>query len=216
MTQILETKYSQQAIQQKRLKIYKQLMLQSANIKIGAITAISTADLYSLFELYDSVFFKNWFKESFKGLIHFSLSRRMTKSAGSTLCPKHANTEIQKLPVFEIRIGVDFFFNYHLAEGSKKVCGINTNSSLEALQLVFEHELCHVLEFIHFNDSNCSGERFKAIAGNLFGHTDSHHQLPTHKKIAYQKLGLKVGDPVSEYSDGFEPLNPMQRAMQSK
>jgi hypothetical protein len=177
-------------------------MQQSPNIKDGTISTISTADLKLLFELYDQVFLENWFKESFKGKLKFSLSRRMTKSAGLTLCPKNVDKISPEELVIEIRIGVDFFFHYGLIKGSKSVCGVKTSSSLEALQLVFEHELCHVLEFINFKRSNCSGERFKAIANNLFGHTESYHKLPTHKQIAMQKLGLKIGDTVTFNSEG--------------
>ena len=91
MTKILEMKYPRQVIQQKRHEIQQQLMLQSAAIKSEAITSISTADLYSLLELYDSRFFENWFRDSFRGTLHFSLSKRMTKSAGVTRCQKQAN-----------------------------------------------------------------------------------------------------------------------------
>jgi hypothetical protein len=186
----------------KREEISKLLMQQSPNIRSGVINTISTADLELMFWLYDQTFFENWFKKSFKGKIKFSLSRRMTKSAGLTLCPKNIDKVKPEDLVIEIRIGVDFFFHYGLVEGSKMVCGVKTSNSLEALQLVFEHELCHVIEFIHFKESNCSGNRFKTIANNLFGHTESYHKLPTHRQIAKQKLGLNIGDTVSFTFDG--------------
>jgi hypothetical protein len=126
----------------------------------------------------------------------------MTKSAGLTLCPKNIDKAKPEELVIEIRIGVDYFFQYGLVEGCKTVCGVKTSDSLEALQLVFEHELCHVMEFIHFKESNCGGERFKAIASNLFGHTESYHKLPTHRQIANQKLGLNIGDTVSFTFEG--------------
>jgi hypothetical protein len=126
----------------------------------------------------------------------------MTKSAGLTLCPKNIDKAKPEELVIEIRIGVDYFFQYGLVEGCKTVCGVKTSDSLEALQLVFEHELCHVMEFIHFKESNCRGERFKAIASNLFGHTESYNKLPTHRQIANQKLGLNIGDTVSINFEG--------------
>ena len=98
--------------------------------------------------------------------------------------------------VFEIRIGVDFFLNYGLLTKSNIVCGLKANSSLEALLLVFEHELCHVIEFLLFNKSSCKGARFKVIAGNIFGHIDSYHKLPTNKQIANKVYGFKIGDSV--------------------
>lgn len=202
MLDILKTKRNKDDIDSKREAISKFFMLKSANITNGTISTISTADLKLLFQLYDQVFFENWFKDCFKGKLRFSLSRRMTKSAGITLCPKNMDKIKPEDLVIEIRIGVDFFFHYGLVEGSKTVCGVKTSSSLEALQLVFEHELCHVIEFIHFKESNCSGDRFKAIAGNLFGHTESYHKLPTHKQIASHKFGLNLGDTVSFTFEG--------------
>jgi len=174
----------------------------SDNINSKTINTMSAADLKLLFQLYDEVFLENWFKEGFKGKLRFSLSRQMTKSAGLTRCPKNINTIKPEELVIEIKIGVDFFFHYNMLEGSKAVGGVDTGSSLEALQLVFEHELCHVIEFIHFSKSNCRGERFKTLAGNLFGHTESHHKLPTHKQIANEKLGLNIGDDVAFTFEG--------------
>lgn len=202
MLDILKTKSTSYDVKNKRQEIAKILMQQSSNINSGAITTISTADLNSLFLLYDQIFFENWFKESFKGKMKFSLSRRMTKSAGLTRCPKNVDKIKPEELTIEIRIGVDFFLQYGLVKGSKTVCGVKTNNSLEALQLVFEHELCHVIEFIHFKRSSCKGKRFKVIANNLFGHTESYHKLPTSKQIANQKLGLRIGDTVKFNYEG--------------
>lgn len=197
MLNIINNKQQKDDIDRKREEIAKYLILKSADIKNGTISAISIDDLKLLFELYDRVFFQNWFKDNFKGKIKFSISGRMTKSAGKTLCPKNIDRIKQEDLVIEIRIGVDFFSHYGCIKGSNVVCGINTSNSLEALLLVFEHELCHVIEFIHFKKSSCSGNRFKTIAGNLFGHTESCHRLPTYRKIAKQKLGLRLGDTIS-------------------
>lgn len=202
MINILKTKRNKDDIAVKREEIAKLLMLKSPNIKNRSVNTLSTGDVKLLFQLYDEVFFENWFKECFKGKIKFSLSRRMTKSAGLTLCPKNIDKIRPEDLVIEIRIGVDFFFHYGLIEGGKMVCGIKTGNSLEALQLVFEHEICHVIEFLCFKESRCSGDRFKAMASDLFGHTESYHKLPTHRQIANQKLGLNIGDTVSFTFEG--------------
>ena len=202
MFDILNSRLYKDDICKKREEINKLLRVKSDNLKSGAISTISTSDLRLLFMLYDQIFLGNWFKDCFKGKFKFSLSRQLTKSAGLTRCPKNIDKIEPEELVIEIKIGVDFFFHYGLVEGSKTVGGLKTNNSLEALQLVFEHELCHVIEFIHFNRSNCSGKRFKEIAGNLFGHTESYHKLPTHRQIANQKLGLNIGDTVSFTFEG--------------
>ena len=202
MSDILSIRLTGHDIDNRRKEISKLLAAESTTIKNETITSLSTADLNLLFQLYDRLFLENWFKHNYRGKLKFSLSRRMTKSAGLTLCPKNMDRIKPEDLVIEIRIGVDFFFHYGLVEGGKTVCGIKASSSLDALQLVFEHELCHVIEFILFKRSNCRGKRFKTIAGNIFGHTESYHMLPTNRQIARQKLGLKIGDPVSFTFEG--------------
>lgn len=202
MLDILRTKRDKKDIAVRREEISRLLMQSSPNMSNGTISALSVADLQLLFQLYDRIFFQGWFKEHFKGKLKFSLSRRMTRSAGLTLCPKNIDKIKPEQLIIEIRIGVDLFFQYGVVEGSKTVCGIDTCDSLKALQLVFEHELCHVLEFIYFKKSSCKQERFKTMANNLFGHTESYHKLPTNRQIANQKLGLNIGDTVSFTFEG--------------
>jgi len=197
MLEILKIQKSTEEIQCKRTQMAEQLMQKSSGIKSPQLTSISTVDLQLLFELYDETFFQNWFQNHFNGKMKFSLSRKMTNSAGKTLCPKNISKIKPGDLVLEIRIGVDFFLYYGQLAKSNTVCGLKTTNSLEALLLVFEHELCHVLEFLLFGKSSCKGVRFKTMAGNMFGHTDSYHKLPTNKQIANKVFGLKIGDAVS-------------------
>ncbi len=201
---VLKIVYSQNTVDKKRKQISYILREKSSNIKTEAIGFISTADLSILFQLYDEIFLNSWFENNYRGKTRFSVSRRMTKSAGKTLLPSNINKVSPKELVIEIRIGIDFFLNYGEILDEKFVCGIQTDTALEALQIVFEHEICHVLEFIHFHESKCSGNRFKALAKNLFGHRESYHRLPTHRQIASQKYGLKIGDRVSFVFEGRE------------
>jgi len=202
MFDILAAKLQSDIIKNKRREISGLLMKKSKNIKSETVSALSAADLDILFGLYDEIFFENWFKQNYKGKLKFSVSRRMTRSAGLTRCPRNINGIRPEELVIEVKIGVDFFFHYGLVEGSGTVGGIDTGSSLEALQLVLEHELCHVVEFILFGSSSCKGERFRTMAGNLFGHTESCHKLPTHRQIAFSALGLKIGDSISFNYEG--------------
>lgn len=202
MLDILDIKLNKNDIEEKRRKISMLLMQKSNNIKGGTINAISVADLENLFQLYDEVFFENWFGQNYQGRLKFSISRQMTKSAGLTRCPRNINSIKSEELVIEIKIGIDFFLHYGLIEGSKTVGGIDTRNSLEALQLVFEHELCHVIEFMHFGRSSCKGKRFRALAGNLFGHTESCHKLPTNRQIVNDKLGISIGDTVTFNYEG--------------
>ena len=189
--------YDNKTIENKRKYIAKEFMKLSTNIKSKTIKEISTMDLTILFELYNQVFLNNQLTDEFPGSFKFSLSTRMTRSAGATRCPKNMSKMEPEDVVIEFRFGVDFFLDYEGVEKSKIVCGIETNYALEALQLVFEHEICHGIEFTYFHQSSCKGKRFKTLANNLFGHTSSFHQLPTIKELAREKLGLKIGDQVT-------------------
>lgn len=202
MFDIINTKLDCKSIDHRRKEVLSAFLQRSPNIREAAITSISSSDLELLYKLYDEIYLEGWFVNAYKGRLRFSLSRRMTKSAGLTLCPRNISRIKPEEVVIEIRIGVDFFFHYGLVGGNKAVCGIKTNSSLEALLLVFEHELCHAIEFINYKKSSCKAQRFKTLAANLFGHTDSCHRLPTNRQIATQKLGLRIGDTVSFDSKG--------------
>ncbi len=194
---MIEYTYDNKTIENKRKAIAKEFMKLSKNIKNSTIKEISTGDLAILFELYDQGFLNNRLRDEFPGNFKFSLSSRMTRSAGLTRCPKNISEIKPEDVLIEFRFGVDFFFQYELSNRSKMVCGIETSHALEALQLVFEHEICHGIEFIYFHQSSCKGKRFKTLANNLFGHISSYHQLPTNKELAREKLGLQIGDQIS-------------------
>lgn len=196
MNELISKKLAAQVIINRRAKVARLLIEVSPNIRSGTIELISAADLELLFDLYDRIFFEGTFASRFKGKFKFSLSSRMTRSAGKTICPKNIERCKPEDLTIEIRIGVELLFQYDSIEGNKKVGGISTANSLEALQLVFEHELCHAIELLCFHKTSCRGVRFKTIANNLFGHTESYHELPTFRQIAAQRLGAKPGDTV--------------------
>ena len=188
--------YVDATIKAKRKTVTEGILKESTNINSVKISSIGVLDLRILYEYYNRIFLDNWFKNNFKGQILYELSRRMTKSAGITKCPKNISHLKPEQVQITICIGVDFFFKFDHLEGSKNVCGIEAHNSLEALQIVFEHELIHAIEFLMFHTSNCNEQRFKATAKNLFGHTQSHHQMPTNREIASEKLGINIGDKV--------------------
>lgn len=202
MQDIIKKKKNSEEIRKTRAQVLQLFYNGSENISSSTIEIISPRDLELLLDLYDRLFFHHWFKTNFKGKLKFSLSTRMTRSAGLTFCPKNIDKLKSEELVLEIRIGVDFFFRYADIAGNKKVGGIGTNNSVDALLLVFEHELCHVIEYLLYHKSSCRGSHFKEIASNLFGHTESYHSLPTHRQIASERLGYKLGDTVSFTSAG--------------
>lgn len=189
-----DIKFMQKTIIDKRLTVRKLFISKSDNINSGEIVCISNADLELLFDLYDKCFFDEYFKNNFKGTLLFSLSKKMTRAAGKTIVPKNLSVLERKKEKYEIRMGINFFFEYNETKGEKKVSGISTKDALEAFQIVFEHELCHFLEFYIFKKSSCKKDRFKTLAKNIFGHTESYHALPSKKEIVGEKYNLHVGD----------------------
>ena len=194
--------YRPAEISAKREKVRRALLKDSPHLDGGRISRIEQSDLERLFYLYDHIFFKGYFLNRFSGQIRFSLSPRMTKSAGKTICPQNIKALSPQEENYELRISVLLLFSYGSLEGDKMVGGIKTRDSLEALQLVFEHEICHLIELHCFKKTSCRQARFRSMAGNLFGHTESYHQLPHGAEIAQVKYGLAVGDRVSFQVEG--------------
>ena len=183
-------------IEKHRKIIADKLMKESCNVKDTTINKISNVDLEILFKHYDEIFFGSSFKNNFKGKMRFSFSKRMTRSAGITKCARNITSIKDEDINIEICMGIDFFFKYDQLERTKTVCGIETKNSLEALQIVFEHELCHAMEIVNYRNSSCKIKRFKDFAYKVFGHTESHHQMPTNREIAKAKHGIGIGDNV--------------------
>jgi hypothetical protein len=202
MTELNLIKYEEKIIIQKRLHVREQFIISSKNIKNGNIEVISEQDLKLLFYLYDSVFLEYYFKFNFKGIIKLKMSRQMTKSAGITKTPRSIAVIPPEKQQFEIKISLDFLFDYYESMREKSVCGIITNDPLDVLMLVFEHEICHVIEFHVFKYSSCKKERFKTMANNIFKHKESYHKLPTNSELILSKYGIKPNDKVSFEYEG--------------
>lgn len=195
-------RYSPAQITAKREKVRRELIGRSGHLSGGRITCICRRDLKVLFDLYDEVFFRDYFQRYFQGKLIFSLSPRMTRNAGMTLYSRNLSSLSPQEERYDIRIGVNLFFNYERLERDKVVNGIKTRDGLEALLLVFEHELCHLVELHCYRESSCRRERFQTLAFNIFGHVESCHQLPLMPEIAAAEYDLSVGDQVSFQGDG--------------
>lgn len=200
--QLLQLQYPEAEIKKKREKVRRGLLSDSKNISGGKITSMAQSDLVLFFKLYDEIFLDNYFRDNFEGKLSFKLSTRMTSNAGKIVSPKNLKSLTPDKEHHEIRIGIDFFFSYYDLNRDKKVNGIITKDSLEAFQLVFEHELCHLIELHFFRESNCKKPGFAEISYNLFGHTATYHMLPTAGELAAEKYGFNAGDEVSFNHEG--------------
>jgi len=194
---LIKIRFNSGEIKERREKVRERILTSSNNIKNGIITKVLEEDLKIIFDQYDTYFLNNYFKNNFLGNIKFSFSKRMTRSAGLTIVPKNIAYLKQEEEIYEIRIGINFFLRYYDINREKKVNGIITSDALNALQLVFEHEMCHIIEFYVFKNSSCKKQRFRIISKNIFGHQGVYHGLPTNSEISKIQFGFKIGDKVS-------------------
>ncbi|MDF2676935.1 MAG: hypothetical protein K0Q97_1249 [Bacillota bacterium] len=190
-------KYDLNTIDEKRNIIKNKLFENSANIKQVDFTQICNSDLYLLYKLYDEIFFNSWFAENFKGKITFKFSKQLTRAAGNTTTKKHIEKIKPEEVEFQIKISLNHLFNFDKIDRDKYVGGIQAKSKLHSLMLVFEHEICHVIEFLICKKSSCKKEPFKKLIFNLFGQNESTHKLVTSREASFAEYGLVVGNKVT-------------------
>jgi hypothetical protein len=193
----LDIKYTKEQIVEKRELVRNKLLLASENITDGQLKCVADSDLYILYNLYDEIFLNHYFRDQFKGKLKFLFSRQLTSSGGLTRCIYNLSKVKPQDYSFEIKIAVNFLFDYNKTNRDKIVNGYTTKDALDAMLLIFEHELCHVIEFLHTNKSSCKKQPFKTMASELFAHTDVYHGLPTKREISTIEYGIKVGQKVS-------------------
>ena len=197
--ELSETKFSQEEIDEKRKKVYDEIMkevkeeITNDNYK----DLLKDKEIKLMFESYDKHFFDN----KLSGLSKESdcqwvicWNNRCTKTAGRQRCRKDGNCKI-----IEIELSAKVFVNVinkMIKEGKDFVFSDDKNkcdSILTCLQLTFEHELIHGLQDCFCGDwmykngpGDWSGKTgpgsghsktFMSILNNKFGHVDFRHKL---------------------------------------
>lgn len=200
--EILKIKYAIKEIQEKRSLISNLILNSIKNISENNLENITEDHIRILFKNYDHYFFDDHLNKLFIDNLKFSLSTRMYKSAGKTIYKKIVIDDLVN-EEFEIRISTNVLRNFYKISSDKKVNGIPCTDVFTALQLIFEHELCHLIEFNIFKVSNCKGNRFKFLSYNYFGHTDIYHTLPIEANILSEKYHIKIGERICFKVDSF-------------
>lgn len=151
---------------------------------------IGDKDVKILFKLIDNSFFhgciEKWLRENNLHLV-IKVNNRLTKSAGIFKYrkdnEKKRRRKSAKWPSFSIEIS-HFVFSkcFSNNENTVRVNGLNHTCKLECLQSVLEHELVHFL--VHTvcpNDVKkyCTshGKYFVLLVKNIFGHTETKHDI---------------------------------------
>jgi len=153
-------------------------------------TEIAASDLKLIFQLYDQQFFSGLVKKALSDTrLDFELSRRLTRSAGKTA--------YYRKPARRFLIGVSttlLFGCFTEQDHRSIVCsGIVCHDRLDALLRVMEHELVHLIEFVLWEKSSCSRNRFRSISLRAFSHTENVHSLITPVERAQQQFGIAPG-----------------------
>lgn len=199
------------------------LLDHSRHVRTPNFAAIHVEDLSRLFALYDALFFGSSLRGVFAAdpsrSLDFRLSTRMTNAAGKTFFQRRRSRG-GGAGRREYQIAISSYLLFQTfrdpastaaAGGGIAVCGLPCAHRLEALQRVFEHELVHLVEFLFWEESSCARPRFKELAGRLFGHRESHHELLTPEARARRVLDLKVGDRVRFEHEGREHAGMLNR-----
>ncbi|MPM45165.1 hypothetical protein SDC9_91851 [bioreactor metagenome] len=160
---------------------------------------LSDSFIEKLFYLYDDSFFRGQLGKFIGDKIKFSISKRMTSAGGKTIYSK----TVQGFN-YEIRISLPVLNNFYLTNSEKRVSGLVVLDPIEALMIIMEHEICHVIEFNNYGQSNCKAYRFKKISREIFNHKGIYHEIPSRKSLSKENksINISVGDKVKfSYKD---------------
>ena len=205
LDQIRSTQRPLAEIRSHTREIYDTLLTTSPRLAEGNFTSIHSDDLETLFELYDELFFESRLEPAARTggtPLYFRVSKRMTRVGGTTTKYRHHQTSGPQAS-YEIAISSTLLFStFYDVERPISVTGVECHDRLECLQRIFEHELIHLTEMVIWDDSSCSRQRFQSLAFQLFGHTESTHQLITPDERAVMKFGVRPGDRVRFQIEG--------------
>ncbi len=131
--------------------------------------------------------------------LHYRLSGRMTRAGGKTVRRRFPDRS-----EYEIVVSTTILFDgFARNDPEARVAGLPCANRLEALQRIVEHEIVHLLEFLHTGHSNCRAAPFQRFAATVFGHRSHTHELITRRERAAQQ-GILVGSLVT-FADRGRP-----------
>lgn len=192
---MLEVKIKEKNVLLTRRKIKEEfLSLVGIQYRENDINSFITSEnINVLIKLYDIYFLDNYINNNLERKVKVSLSNRMTSSAGKTIFKRCG-----EVLSCEIRVSIYLLSLIDKKKNSVKICGIETSDVLEALMLILEHELCHIIEFLLYGNSNCKAKRFKIMAWKFFRHIKSYHEILSYNKKTSncKSLNIKKGDTI--------------------
>jgi hypothetical protein len=181
--------------------IHQAMLAGSRCIRQPNFVRIDTDDLARLLALYDREFLGGWLAPTVKAAtpipLAFRLSSTMTRAGGKTIRHRQRMPNGDSYCHYEIAIASRMLFmTFGTVDRPVVACGLTCTDRLQALQRIFEHELLHLAEFLAWDESSCSGLRFKRLARSIFGHLSTKHALVTPGEQAFVQHGVRVGSVV--------------------
>jgi hypothetical protein len=168
----------------------RKVLLDTIVKKYGAYPKITEQMMRTMYEYYDEHFFYGLLSKQVKQSkgIDFVVSNKSTSAAGSARASSPVRLMLSE-PIFEGVTPANIAY--------VSVNGVKPVNRVDAILRVMEHELTHVA--LHTSDTDehaleHHGALFKSIVLNLFGHTETTHQL---KVSSTPVLSLKSGAPQS-------------------
>ena len=144
-------------------------------VREAQFTRIGPRDLAVVFSGYDSHFFGGSLRVVLGARpLAFRLSTRASRRGGSLRISPARETPAGFRPEsFELSVSATpLFESFREAGRPVTVGGHACTDRLDALQRIVEHEAVHLAEQLRWRETNCSGERFQAIARRVFGHVE--------------------------------------------
>lgn len=209
------TIWSKKKLSTPSIDIRRQLIAEEMSKKYPATIGtfmIQAAMIQDLFDLYDKYFFNNTIKSLFvanKIAVSFEISNRMTSTAGSCKTLSHQCSYVITLSTL-----FNNLFTSTPVTKSLDANGIICDNQMMCIQVVFEHELLHLLIDTMCPTENklrrqpslhkvikkqvaggvvlkevrdMHGDTFKMLINNIFGHTKTRHGLLSGDAETYQK-----------------------------
>jgi len=196
--------------------IYDAMLRESPHIREGNFTTLGTDDLQFLFRRYDQQYFDGLLARTISARgsmpITFRLSRTMTSAGGKMTHTRIPQPDGTFRSGFEIAVASRMLFmSFTDQQRQVTVAGLECPDRLHALQRIIEHEMLHLAETLVWGKSSCSAAPFKALAWNIFGHTDTRHALVTPRERAAVQHEIVIGSRVEFEFEGVRRAGRVNR-----
>jgi hypothetical protein len=211
--------FADNAIALRAAAIHAAVLRDSSHVRAANFDRIGEDDLQRLFCLYDEHVFAGALRAEVDrqaaGRLTFRLSRRLTRCGGTTTQHRRRRMMAGAAVVdvrYEIAISSTLLFQtFADLDRTVRVSGVECHDRLQALQRIFEHELLHLAEWLAWGRSRCSAPRFLGLARQIFGHTESKHDLVTQRERAAARYHVHVGNRVAFQHEGQTQIGLVNR-----